>query len=481
MAPERSFRDPGGSCFVFKDRVLRTVTSDHLPDFASFIQSSTAAALCEEGRLVSTEPATVADIDPLLSGSSEAQLLEDLRRAAERGAAFEHQRVWFSSYPYEWTPSMLHAAAELTIEIAQKAFAEGFGIKDATPYNILFQGTSPLFVDVSSFEKRNPGDAIWTPFAQFARTFLFPLIANAFWGVPLSDVFLTRRDGLAPEEVYALASFSQRLRPPLLTLVSVPVWLSGRANRTALYQPKTGMAPEKARFVMDALFARLRRTLKRLQPKSGPASKWSGYMAAHSYNPASFAIKEEFVRKALAAEGVGNVLDVGANTGHFSLLSAEAGKRVVAIDSDPRCVDAIWVAAKERALNVLPLVVDAARPSPAVGWRNGECPAFLSRAGQKFDLVLMLALVHHLLVSERIPLDEVVELAAELTVARAVIEFVPPEDEMFRVIARGRDALFSGLTREAFEKALQRRFEIVQSRALPDSKRHLYHLVKKAG
>src|SRR5205814_57296 len=146
------------------------------------------------------------------------------------------------------------------------------------------------------------------------------------------------------------------------------------------------------------------------------------------------------------------VLDAGANTGHFSALAAKAGAEVVAIDLDEACVGAIWRRAAGEQLDILPLVVDLARPTPALGWRNRECPSLLERAAGKFDGVMMLALIHHLLVTERIPLEEIVQLASELTSTLLIIEFVGPQDEMFRQLVRGREALHEDLTEAAFER-----------------------------
>ena len=208
----------------------------------------------------------------------------------------------------------------------------------------------------------------------------------------------------------------------------MPTWLSGkaRAEGEQLYQPRILANAEKARFIVQSLLNQLQRSLNSLKPRAQKSSVWSDYMKTHSYAEPAFAAKEKFVAALLDEFKPKRVLDVGANTGHFSLLAAKAGADVVAIDLDPVCVGAIWQQATEQKLPILALVVDLSRPSPSLGWRNGECPSFLHRATGTFDAVLMLALVHHLLVTERIPLDEILRLAAELTTSLLVVEFVPP-------------------------------------------------------
>lgn len=197
-----------------------------------------------------------------------------------------------------------------------------------------------------------------------------------------------------------------------------------------------------------------------------------------SYSEVAFKQKEAFVLSAIEDRRPQRVLDVGCNTGHFSALAARRGAAVVGIDSDPVVVGETWRRATADRLPILPLVVDLARPSPGVGWRNGECPGFLDRAHGGFDLVLMLAVIHHMLVTERVPLDAIVEVVAELTADRIVVEYVGPADPCFRQITRGRDSLYGFLSSAAFESAFARRFRIERSESVEGSDRRLYLMTR---
>jgi SAM-dependent methyltransferase len=469
-----SFRDPAGCCLAINNRIYRAVNTDGLALLESFLQSSTARQFLPHS-LVGTRKLDPAEFHRWLEQPVATEIQAALGPPA---AVFEHDRVPFPSFPYEWTPEMLLAAGQLTLELALAALDEDFGLKDATPYNVLFRGPAPVFVDLLSFERRVPGDAIWKPYAQFVRTFLLPLAAWKFWGLSLAEVFTTHRDGLEPEQVFRWCGLWQKLRPPLLSLVSLPAWLSGRKTHAALYHPPPLSNPEKARFIVRMLLKRQRRVLEQLQPAGKPASVWVNYMEANSYSGAAFAAKQEFVRKMLADCRPKRVLDIGANTGHFSLLAAQAGARVVSLDTDPVCLGQLWRQAQAKTLDILPLVVDFARPSPGLGWRNRECPSFLERATGNFDAVFMLAVLHHLLVSERVPLAEVLELAAALTTEWLVIEFVPPQDEMFGRIVRGREELFKDLNADMFEATCRRWFEVARRAPIQDTQRILYLLRK---
>ena len=474
-----SFRDPAGCCLLCNQRVLRFVAAEAIPEFEKFLQSGCARQFIAWRKFVFTRRLDEAEIAVL----REAPELQPVFNARPIGAVFEHERIPFPSYPHEWPPEMLWAAGRLTLELARAALADGFGLKDATPYNVLFRGSEPVFIDALSFEQRNPADPIWLPEAQLARTFLLPLLANRRRGLPLADMFTARRDGLEPEEVYRLCGPLEKFTPRTLSLVSIPTWLSRKARPggAKIYQPRLLADAEKAQFILEALFKRLERALQSLEPAARKESTWSDYMTTHSYNDPAFAAKEKFVREALREFAPTRVLDAGANTGHFSALAAEAGAEVVAVDLDAACAGAIWRRAREKNLNILPLVVNLARPSPALGWRNAECPSFLDRATGAFDGVLMLALIHHLLVTERIPLDEILRLASELTNQLLVIEFIQPEDAMFRRLTRGRESLHASLDAKVFEQACRPYFEIVRSLALPGTQRRLYCLKRRDG
>lgn len=453
---------------------MRTVNPTALAEIEVFLTTSTAAQFLGRQQLIPTRRLGAAELDEL----RQTKGFEELVPERGVGAVFEHERVEFPSYPYEWPPEMLYAAGMLTLDLAQACLGDGYSLKDATPYNVLFLGSKPVFIDVLSFERRIPGDPIWKPDAQFCRTFLLPLLAYKYWGTRPADVFAKHRDGFEANDVYRLCGPVRKFLPPFLTQVSLPTWLSRKDAGGAIYRDRVLQNHEQARFILDSLFNRLRRSLQRVEPKPARHTVWSDYKDSCSYTEANFAAKEEFVSNALAELKPGRVLDIGCNTGHFSELAARGGAKVVAIDSDLGCVGAVWRQARDHNRNVLPLVVDLCRPSAGEGWRNHECASFLERATGAFDAVLMLAVLHHLLVTERIPLEEVLDLAGDLTTDLLIIEFVSTDDKMFQTIARGRQHLHGGLTEANFEAACRRRFQIVRSKQLEGGRRRLYLLRK---
>lgn len=473
---ETSFRDPSGRVIVSGGRVIRIVNKEGADDLAAFLDSPAAQKYVASGQIVSTR---------FLERDVLEELPFDIRSkgvlsAAGEAIVVEHEHIPFRNYPYEWPPEMLHAAGVLTLELADRSLDDGLGLKDATPYNILYRGSTPVFVDVLSIERRDPADPIWLPYAQFVRTFLLPLLVNKHFGVPLAQIFVGRRDGLEPEEVYRLAGPVKRLTPAFFFLVAVATWLGkGDPDKSEVYKKKVLRNPEQAKYILRSLIRRAQRALNRLEPKCSRASNWSEYMRSNNYSEAHFHAKDQFVEGVFTEFAPRMVLDVGCNTGHFSVAAANSGATVVSIDTDPVVVGKLWRRARREELDILPLVANLSAPTPAMGWRNRECPSFLERTRGRFDCVLMLAVIHHLLITERVPLPEILDLAAELTTDLCVMEFIGTGDSMFKRLVRGREHLYAELTAPAFEAACRRRFDIVRTQHVEGTERWLYLLSKR--
>ncbi|WP_052263265.1 methyltransferase domain-containing protein [Geobacter pickeringii] len=476
----RSFRDPAGRLHFIGPHLIRQIRAEAAPVYRSLLQGEVLRGLIASGDLIGTE---------ILDGGHTV-LAHHCRRqecepplAAKEDLFLTHEVIPFPSFPSEWPAEMLKAAASLTLDLAERGLAQGVGLKDASPYNVLFRGPRPVFVDLLSFEPRHPCDPIWLPQAQFLRTFTLPLLAHARLGLPLDSIFLCRRDGLEPMELYRMLGPLRRILPPFLGTVTLPVWLSGRAEAkgSAIYRPRRMGSAEQARFVLGSLFRRLRRDIDRIPTASVKGSAWNDYCRSCCYDESSFAAKSAFVEEFLREARPARVLDVGCNTGHFSRLAAEAGAEVVAIDRDPTVVGALWREARQNGRDILPLVVDFARPTPALGWDYAETPSFLERSRGGFDALLMLALIHHLLVTDRIPLPKLFSLAAQVTRRYLVAEYVPPDDPQFLRIARGHEALHRHLTPEVFEEAAAAHFRILKQTGIGNHGRILYLMEKHNG
>ena len=223
--------------------------------------------------------------------------------------------------------------------------------------------------------------------------------------------------------------------------------------------------------------AGLRSAIERAAP-APRTSTWSNYTeTAGHYSGDDHAEKRQFVTETLAACAPAHVLDVGSNTGNYSRLAAAAGAQVVAIDQDSRALDLLYAQSREAGLSVLPLCVDLSFPTPATGWQNRESFSFLERCEGHFDTVLMLAVIHHILLSSQIPLDRIADLCKRITTRNLIIEWVPPTDPKFVEVLRGRESIYTHLTEEAFRAAFLPHFTVEREITLQNS-RILFHMVK---
>lgn len=471
--PRASFRDPEGQVIVLEDRVLRTLTPEAADRAEDLLASEVRQRYEAEDSFVATKQLSPEQARRALDGTP----LPGSLQASQIEAALEHERIPFPNYPHEWPPTMLHAAGELTIELARDLADEGRGLKDATPLNVMFHGPTPTFIDFLSLEERHPRDPTWLASAQFQRTFLIPLLLYERLGLQPAELLLARRDGVPPEEAYGMLGPIRRLLPPDLGLVTLPTWFGEdelEVDRD-LYETALEDDPDKAAFIYDRTLAKEAKRLAKVAPETAPGeSHWEDYLDTCGYDEDQLATKRSFVRSSLENLQPDWVLDAGCNTGAFSEIAAEAGACVVAADAAPTVVDRTYARALDKDLDVLPLVVDLSRPTPATGWANEETPSFLERAEDRFDCVFMLALVHHLHVSEQVPLTRIVDLAAHLTRDALVIEYVGPEDERFQALAKGREHLHAELTPKRFEAALEQRFRIEDQRPIEGTDRRLY-------
>jgi SAM-dependent methyltransferase len=439
-----TFRDPAGELRLTARHALRRVRPSSADETRAFLQSDLCAQLERSGDLVPTRIASSVD-HPSISGS-------DLW--------LEHPRIDTITYPWEWTPGQWQAAAELTLRVAQQAIEAGWTLKDATPLNVLFNGPIPVLVDVLSFERRDPHVSTWLAYGQFVRTFLFPLVAAKYLHWPL-EATLFRRDGYEPAQLYQALPLRHRLNPALLDVVTLATLFERRA-RTPRPSRRASSAtdPELAAHILQKRIARLAKQIRHTA-RTRDRSQWSEYTktAAH-YRPADVDDKREFVRNVLQRCGPMRVLDLGANTGAFSLLAAECGAEVVAVEMDSAALEVLWRAAAKQRQPITSIVANIARPTPAAGWLNREQLSLLERLAGKFDMVLMLALIHHLILREQLPLAHIADLCRALTHRWLVLEWVPPADPMYQEWLRGRGELYGHFTERDLTDAFASHFAV---------------------
>ncbi len=220
--------------------------------------------------------------------------------------------------------------------------------------------------------------------------------------------------------------------------------------------------------------ARLEKKLAKLAGRYRPRGIWAEYGAVCTYDDEATRAKHERIRTFLTEHRPKTVLDLGCNTGDYSLLAAECGARVLAVDGDHDSVEMLYRRVRERRLPITPAVVELGNPTPAMGFLNRERESFLDRA--RSDCVFALALVHHLMVTGNLPVAGVRELLATLTRRFAVVEFVPANDPMFVELLKRRVGPMEAPTLEAFKDEMAKDFSLISEAAVPGAERKLLFL-----
>ncbi|WP_229402028.1 class I SAM-dependent methyltransferase [Micromonospora okii] len=460
-----SFRDPTNRVFYADGEVLRGLDARAAEDWRALAASDFFPPLVAAGKVCGTEPVAAARF-PAPDGRPWAAVLR-------------HERIPFVSHPYEWTFGMLRDAALLHLEVLRAALAAGFTIKDGSAYNLQWRGAHPVFIDVGSFEPARDGEP-WAGYRQFCQTLLYPLLLTAHLGVDFQPWLRAQVDGIPAEQMRRLFTGARRLLPGVPTHVHLHSALQRRHAaasgsevreqlRTAGYS--RGLALATAR--------RIERLIRRLRPRR-VRSHWADYRDTCTYSAGDRAAKERFVAAALTAGPPPElVLDLGANDGRYARLAARHAGYVVAVEQDPAVADELYAALRaEEQPRVLPLVMDLADPSPGGGWRGAERAPFARRA--RADVVLALAVAHHLAIGRNVPLGQVVDQLADACApgGRLLVEFVHPEDPMARRLLANRPAgLFGDYRAEVFDRLLAARCRIRRRVELPGGTRTLYEVV----
>ncbi|MEO7189961.1 MAG: SAM-dependent methyltransferase [Vicinamibacterales bacterium] len=449
-----SFRDPAGF-IVEKNGVLyRQVLEPYRPHYEALMHSGLYRVLTDRRWLVSHDEV------PAIDGAYRT---------------LRPMRVPYVSYPYEWSFGQLKDAALLTLDIQQASLAHGLVLKDASAYNVQFVGAQPLFIDTLSFEVYEEGRP-WAAYRQFCEHFLGPLALMSHTDLRLRRLLAGFVDGLPLDLVSRLLPRRTWGRPGLLAHVHLHARSQLRHARTSSDTPVK--VPTLKRSLLIALVDGLRRAVQGCA-LSRRTSTWADYYDDTNYSAAAMAAKEQLVVDLVDLIAVSGrpLHDLGANTGRFSRLLARDGRYVIAHDLDELAVERHYRHNRSHTIDgVLPLVLDLANPSPALGWALEERASAVERLSG--GTVVALALVHHLAIANNVPLDRLAGFFGTIA-ASLVIEFVPKEDSQVRRLLASRPDIFPGYSKAGFEHAFAVFFEIVRVEAVPGTSRTLYAMRRR--
>ena len=436
-----SFRDPSGFLFWHHGQLYRQINPSYREHYDLLMQSGLYERLTKAGLLI-----------------PHVEVSLDEAEGAEAYRVIKPELVPFVSYPYEWCFSQIKDAALATLRIQQEALRCGMTLKDASAYNIQYCRGKPLLIDSLSFEKYHEGRA-WVPYRQFCQHFLAPLALMALCDIRMSQLLRIHIDGVPLDLATKLLPLRSYARLSLL----LHVFLHARGQRryTERSAQQSRAQGQLSKQALENLIDNLRAGIESLnwQPV-GSEFNWTDYYQGDSYSADGFAHKQQLVQDFAQRAAPQSAWDLGANTGVFSRLLSNQGIFTVSCDVDPGAVEQNYRQMKKLDEAFLhPLLIDLTNPSPALGWANQERNAFEQRG--KPDLLLALAFIHHLAISNNVPLDRIAQQFACLG-QWLIIEFVPKRDKKVQQLLSTREDIFAHYSLEGFEAAFQPYFEVIE-------------------
>ncbi len=443
-----SFRDPSGFLFEREGGLYRQVNRSYQGDYDLLFSSGLYKALTERGLLVRHDETDVPPPDPQLAYK-----------------ILKPQLVPFISYPYEWCFTQLKEAALATLKIQKTAFEHGMSLKDASAFNIQFVDGRPLLVDTLSFEKLQLRP--WIAYRQFCQHFLNPLLLIAYKDFHLNQLSRIFIDGIPMGLASRLLPFRTRLRPGIATHVHLHAMSQKVFSKKTVKVRERQVRPVSLAGLVESLDSLVRKLSLRLKK-----TEWAQYYQETNYSPEGFERKKRIVEEFLDIMKPDTVWDLGANTGIFSRLASRKGIKTVAFDVDFIAVEVnTRDCLEQKEKNLLPLVMDLTNPSPAIGWENRERKSLQERGPA--DAALALALLHHLAISNNLPLPKIAEYLSRVC-RWLVIEFVPKTDSQVQRLLATREDIFDHYTRSDFEEQFSRAFLIVRIAPVEGTERILY-------
>jgi 2-polyprenyl-3-methyl-5-hydroxy-6-metoxy-1,4-benzoquinol methylase len=455
-----SFRDPAGHVVIVNGEIYRAIHASFKEQVSLMLELSWIKIRFVRGHL----PRTVWCPRPL-----------GCEKWGEEWSWLKHHTLELPLYPHEITMQQLYESALLTLELAEDDINAGYLMKDASAWNVLHEAGRPVFVDLTSFVP-NDGNPLWVAYAQFGRHFIIPLLLALHLRMNTREIFVLNREGVSPERAFSLLG-KLRSASSLVALefILLPVIVGKFVTKANASQPKQEINnADSVKRSHATLIARLRHYVKGLNPSrvNRQNSLWSKYTITRDHYSAEAVVqKHSFIVRALES-GKGKVLDLGCNTGEYALVAARFGRVVVAADVDERSLQLLHCAKED--LPISALMLDLANPSPGLGWRNREVSEILTRLTDKFDTILCVGLLHHLLVTARVPINEIINLFTSLHSKEIVVEWISPNDPMFGALAGPNMDLYRGLNHELFKELMSNNWDLVESEQIINSTRYLY-------
>ena len=448
-----SFRDRSGFLFYYENEIYRIINFSYKKQYEKFMNSELYQKLEEKNLIITHSEIENLDID------------------CDYYKIIKPEKIPFISYPYEWSFSQLKDAALLTLRIQKAAMKYGMTLKDGSAFNIQFHNGHPIFIDTLSFEIYEEGQ-IWKPYKQFCQHFLAPLALISKKDVRLNLLSKTFIDGI-PIDLAA-----KLLPKTTFGNFGLMAHIHAHAKSQKHYEDKDAKIKQKtlSKRSFEGLIESLKSSIEKMTWNEDN-TEWGDYYSDTNYTEKSFEEKKQFISLAIDQVKPKLVWDMGANTGVFSRLASTKGINTISYDIDPLAVEKNYLSSSQNSeQNILPLILDLTNPSSGIGWNHNERMSIIQRGPA--DMVFALALVHHLAISNNVPLNKIAEFFSQIS-KFLIIEFVPKSDSQVKRLLLTRDDIFENYDEKNFEIEFSKFFKIINSKKILDSERTIYIMENK--
>lgn len=375
--------DPVGRVFYWKHNVYRAIRIEYSNFFEDLISKNVLKNISQHTGLIYSERTSL-----LLDGF---------------GLILKHRPLTFRSYPFEWCGEMLRDCGLLICDLSLELNKYDLDLKDSHPYNVMFEGYLPKFIDIGSIVRKKGNS--WNLAKDFILNLLYPLYCL--------------EDGKS-EEIRLLFRYeldAGQLTRKITKLVSL---------KHRLYN----IIPSIKLSDSISTIQNVRNKIKKIKLKSSQ-TEWSSYSKDNDYflpfdKQDRWFDKQKNVFKLIKEHKPSTVLDLGSNIGWYAELAARLGAKVVATDIDEFSLNLLYQRTKKTKLPILPLFIDFRKSSAS----NITWPAASERL--KCDMVLALALTHHLVFKNHLHFDIISKELSNFSKKWLIVEFIPSNDKYIK-------------------------------------------------
>ena len=456
-----SFRDPSGFLFWRDGTIYRWIDESYGAAFRHAQASGLYAKAVEAGLLL---PFEVCD------GMHHPAPGEAAR---EPLAVLKPVQLKLLTYPYEWSFGQLQDAAIATLDLHLLALDHGMLLKDASAFNIQFVDGAPRLIDHLSFD-RLEDHAAWPAYGQFCRHFLSPLLLMSYVDLSMGRLLQIHLDGIPLDLASRLLPRRTSFSPGMQIHLHLHARVSRKyaAKRTRVLDSRRALSADRHR----AIATSLKSLVKSLKPKD-QITEWGDYYSDTNYTSDAFVTKKDIIVEFVKRTRPQTLWDLGGNNGEMSRAVRDLVDQILCVDIDPRAVDLNYRECRKAGItNIVPAIADLTNPTPALGLFNKERLSLFGRRPP--DLLMALALIHHLAITNNVPLPYIAEIFGRQA-RTLIIEFVPKSDSQVQRLLANRQDIFPHYDEANFKQAFSEHFDIVDERPIPETDRVLYLMARK--